>query len=196
MEDKDKTKEQLLEELANAHQRIDELVKREANYMQSGDEHEGIFNLTGYMICVASMDGYFLKINPTFKKVLGYSSTELLSKPFFDFIHPDDKGKTVAVIQENLNRGEEVIGFENRYRCKDGSYKWLGWTAHAVVEEGEMYAFAYDITERKQAEMKLRESERKYKDLQDASIDGHAWTDMEGHLIEVNDSYKKMMGYS
>jgi len=178
------------------HQRFDEIVKREANYKLAGDELEGIFNLTGYMICVASMDGYFLKINPTFNKVLGYSSVELLSKPFFDFIHPDDKGKTVAVIQEKLTQGDEIIGFENRYRCKDGSYKWLGWTALPIVEEGKMYAIAYNITERKKAEMALQESERKYKELQDASIDGHAWIDMEGHLIEVNDSYINMMGYS
>ena len=120
------------------------------------EEIESIFNLTGYMICVADMDGYFRRINSSFEQTLGYTAEELLGRPFFDFMHPEDKERTAAVIKERLSRGVQVIGFENRYRCKDGSYKWLSWTSQPVVEKGILYAIAYDITNRKRAEEALR----------------------------------------
>jgi PAS domain S-box-containing protein len=122
------------------------------------------------MICVANMDGYFKRINFSFEQTLGYSSKELLEKPFFEFIHPDDIEKTKAVIEEELSKGVQVIGFENRYRCKDGKYKWLSWTSRPIVEEGIMYAIAYDVTTRKEAEQatyKLnKELEAKNKELE------------------------------
>jgi PAS domain S-box-containing protein len=132
---------------------------------KSEEEIERIFNMTDYMICIASLNGYFKRINSSFEQTLGYSSEELLKKPFFDFIHPDDKEKTKAVVEEELSRGSKVIGFENRYRCKDGSYKWLSWTSHPVVDEGITYAIAYDVTERKKAQQKLLEYQRQLKSL-------------------------------
>jgi PAS domain S-box-containing protein len=124
---------------------------------KSEEEIERIFNITDYMICIANLNGYFIRINSSFEQILGYSSEELLKKPFFDFIHPDDREKTQSVVEVELSSGFKVIGFENRYRCKDGSYKWLSWTSCPVVDEGIMYAIAYDITERKKAEEKLIE---------------------------------------
>jgi PAS domain S-box-containing protein len=123
---------------------------------QAEEEIERIFNMTNYMVCVASLDGYFTRVNASFEHILGYSPEELLSKPFFDFIHPDDVAKTIAVVEEKLSSGVKVIAFENRYRCKDGSYKWLSWTSQPVPEENCTYAIAYDVTERKQAEDELK----------------------------------------
>jgi PAS domain S-box-containing protein len=132
---------------------------------KSEEEIERIFNMTDYMICIASLNGYFKRINSSFEQTLGYSSEELLKKPFFDFIHPEDKEKTKAVVEEELSCGSTVIGFENRYRCKDGSYKWLSWTSHPVVDEGITYAIAYDVTERKKAQQKLLEYQVQLKSL-------------------------------
>jgi len=115
------------------------------------EQVERIFNMTGYMVCVADLDGSFIRVNSSFEQILGYSCEELLKRPYLDLIHPDDKDKTIAVLKENLSRGMQVIGFENRYRCKDGSYKWLSWTSRPVVEEGVTYAIAHDITDRKTA---------------------------------------------
>jgi len=126
---------------------------------------ERIFNLSAYMVCIASLDGYFKKISPAFEETLGYNQQELLSRSFHDFIHPDDKERTLAVIREKLKRGEQVIGFENRYRCKDGSYKWFAWSARPVVEEGRMFAIAYDITERKQAEEEIKARQREIEEI-------------------------------
>ncbi|MHC4323459.1 MAG: PAS domain S-box protein, partial [Planctomycetota bacterium] len=151
------------------------------------EETERIFNTTNYMICVADMDGYFRRINDSFEQILGYSSEELLTKPFFDFIHPDDIDKTKAVIEERLSRGVKAIGFENRYRCKNGEYKWLSWTSQPVVEEGVMYAIAYDITARKQAEQAQqrlnKELEVKNKELE--SILYAASHDLKSPLVNI-----------
>lgn len=154
---------------------------------RSEQEIERIFNTTGYMICVANMEGYFKRVNFSFEQTLGYSSRELLKKPFFEFIHPDDIEKTKAVIAEKLSKGVQVIGFENRYRCKDGSYKWLSWTSRPIVEEGIMYAIAYDITARKKAEQatyKLnKELEAKNKELE--SILYAASHDLKSPLVNI-----------
>jgi PAS domain S-box-containing protein len=139
------------------------------------------------MICVANMEGYFKRINFSFEQTLGYSSKELLEKPFFEFIHPDDIEKTKAVIEEKLSKGAQVIGFENRYRCKDGKYKWLSWTSRPIVKEGIMYAIAYDITARKEAEQatyKLnKELEAKNKELE--SILYAASHDLKSPLVNI-----------
>ncbi|MHC4702452.1 MAG: PAS domain-containing protein, partial [Planctomycetota bacterium] len=100
---------------------------------RSEEEIERIFNMTGYLICVASINGYFTRINASFEQTLGYSSDELLSRPYLDFVHPDDKERTVAVAEERLAKGSPVIAFENRYKCKDGSYKWLSWAARPAA---------------------------------------------------------------
>ena len=120
-------------------------------HKRAEEEIERIFNMTGYMVCVADLEGSFIRVNSSFEQILGYSCEELLKRPYLDLIHPDDKDKTIAVLKEKLSSGIQVIGFENRYRCKDGSYKWLSWTSRPVVEEGVTYAIAHDITERKKA---------------------------------------------
>lgn len=103
------------------------------------------------LFCIASLEGYFLHINPAFKSVLGYELGELTSAPFLDFIHPDDREATLAEMGK-LSGGLTTLYFENRYRCKDGSYKWLGWTSMPLVPDGVTYAVARDITRKKAEE--------------------------------------------
>jgi diguanylate cyclase (GGDEF)-like protein/PAS domain S-box-containing protein len=92
-------------------------------------------------------------LNPAFETVLGYSRYELLDEPFLVFVHSDDREKTVNEVAR-LARGEPSIDFENRYRCKDGSYRWLSW--HASPERnGMIYAVARDVTERKATQERL-----------------------------------------
>ena len=103
------------------------------------------------MFCVAGFDGFFKNVNPSWQNTLGFTTDELLQKPYMEFIHPDDRQATVAKA-EGLENGEVTLAFENRYLCKDGSYKWLLWNAVSVPEQKVIYAVARDITERKRSE--------------------------------------------
>lgn len=118
------------------------------------DDLDRIFNLTAHMVCIASQEGYFLKISPAFTETLGFSEKELLAKPFAEFVHPDDRESTIDDMELH-ERGEPTIRFQNRYICKDGSYKWLEWTGRSFVNGGDIYATAYEITDRKIAEEEL-----------------------------------------
>ncbi len=114
------------------------------------------FSLSLDMLCIAGFDGYFKRLNPAWERTLGFSVHELLSKPWLDFIHPDDQQSTIAEAL-NLRGGLETLSFENRYLCKDGSYRVLLWSASPSLHEGLIYAAARDITYRKQAEEEIRE---------------------------------------
>lgn len=177
---------------------------------RSLEDLERIFNLSGYMVCVADMKGYFQKISPTFEDVLGYSSKELLSRPYIDFVHPSDRAKTVTLVEDQLSSGIDAIGFENRYRCKDGRYKWLHWSSHPVIEEGIIFAIAHDITDRKVVEEEIRAANRQLaaseqelresRHLLGATINNSPAViyvkDLEGRYLLVNKSYEKMLGRS
>jgi len=117
--------------------------------------YEHFFNLSEDMMCVAGLDGYFRLVNPAFIRTLGYSEKELLAKPFFEFVYPEDRESNISEIQ-SLRNGMNIVYCEHRYLCKGGSYKWLGWTSYAYVEKGLIYAVGRDITERKQNEEALR----------------------------------------
>jgi PAS domain S-box-containing protein len=122
------------------------------------------FVLSLDMLCIAQFNGYFKRLNPAWERTLGFSREELQSKPLFDFVHPDDRERTIA---QNLRvrSGEQALTFENRYVCKDGSYKWLLWTATADLDHQLIYSIARDITERRQAQS---ERERLLAQLQTA----------------------------
>jgi PAS domain S-box-containing protein len=121
-------------------------------------EHElqRIFDMSLNLICIADLGSVtFRKVNRAFTETLGFSEEELLSRPFTEFIHPDDLEPTARVVEEKLRAGARVINFENRYLCKDGSWRWLLWVSHPDLDEGLTYAVAHDITERKRAEQDL-----------------------------------------
>ena len=107
---------------------------------------ERFFELSIDMLCLSGPDGYFKKVNAAFSR-LGYTQEELLSKPFIEFVHPDDRSATQKEV-ENLLRGQPTVRFENRYRCKDGSYRWLSWTS-MPDPSGIRYVVGRDITEEK-----------------------------------------------
>nr|WP_323134656.1 PAS domain S-box protein [Aromatoleum toluclasticum] len=110
------------------------------------DERDRIFDLSLDLICIAGLDGYFKRVNPAFGRTLGWSDEELLSRSFLDFVHADDVEATLAVV-DAIAHGQTTIGFENRYRCKDGTWRWLEWKA-LPQPGGLMLATASDCTQR------------------------------------------------
>jgi PAS domain S-box-containing protein len=118
------------------------------------EELDRFFTVSLDILGIANTEGYFLRLNPAAERFLGYTREELMSKPFLDFVHPDDVDRTREAISI-LASQEKVSSFENRYRCKDGTYRWLQWST--VPAGNLLYAAARDITERKQAEEALRQ---------------------------------------
>ena len=130
------------------------------------EERDRVFNMSVDMMNVAGFDGYFKQVNPAWTKTLGWSAEELTSRPWLDFVHPDDREDTVGAGQR-LHEGIAVYSFENRYRSKDGSYRWLSWNSIAVEEKQVIYGVARDITdqkkmdeERERMETQLRQSQK------------------------------------
>jgi PAS domain S-box-containing protein len=121
----------------------------------ANEELDRFFTLSPDLFCVASFDGYLVRVNPAWHRVLGFTDAELCASPFMDFVHPDDRAATTEAMSA-LFTGEHVIDFENRYRAHDGSYKWLQWASAPFSSQGLIYAAARDITDRKAADETLR----------------------------------------
>src|SRR5688572_21191866 len=120
------------------------------------EELDRFFTLSLDMLCIAGFDGYFKRVNPAWRRVLGYEQRDLLDRPFLEFVHPDDRPATMAAAAKLAN-GEEIVYFENRYFHKDGTLRWLLWTSTPYLEQQVIYAAARDITERKAAEQVLED---------------------------------------
>jgi PAS domain S-box-containing protein len=117
----------------------------EASLRQKTDELDQFFNVTLDLLCIAQMDGYFLRLNPAWERILGYTREELMAKQFFEFVHPDDLERTLKAVSALVSE-QKLIHFENRYRTKDGTYRWLEWTS--APAGNLIYAAARDLTER------------------------------------------------
>jgi PAS domain S-box-containing protein len=99
----------------------------------TADELLHFFNQSPDLLCIAGFDGIFKRLNPAWSPLLGWTNEELQARPFLDFVHPEDRAATLAVMDQ-LDAGTTTLSFENRYRCKDGSWKWLRWTASPLLD--------------------------------------------------------------
>ena len=120
----------------------------------NNDDLAEFFELSLSLWCIAGTDGFFKHVNPAWETTLGYSTAELLERPYLDFVHPDDRAATAAEASA-LASGSATLTFENRYRAKDGSYRWLLWSAIARPEKDRIYSLATDVTERKLEQARL-----------------------------------------
>jgi PAS domain S-box-containing protein len=147
-----------------------------------------IFNLSQDLLCVASGDGYFRRVNPAWG-ALGWDEAELTARPFLDFVHPDDQAATTDAVERQLRAGQKIVSFENRYRCKDGSYRTLLWNSTPVTREGLMYGAARDINELKRADERTRA-------VMESAPDAMVVVAKRGRIVLVNVRTEAMFGYS
>ncbi|CAM3738025.1 PAS domain S-box protein [Corallococcus sp. ZKHCc1 1396] len=167
---------------------------------KEAEDRERFFQLSPDMFCIAGTDAYFKRVNAHFVQVLGWSETELYRLPFLDLVHPDDREATLQELLK-LSQGLPTLRFENRYRCKDGGYKWLAWAARPLPEKGLIYAAARDITEARAATQErerlleaLRESEARFRNMADHAPVMLWVTDVEGFTTYMNRGWYAFTG--
>ncbi|MBS4021130.1 MAG: PAS domain S-box protein [Dethiobacter sp.] len=119
------------------------------------EERNRLFNISIDMLGIADLNGYLKELNPAWEKTLGWKTEELLSKPYLELVHPEDREATINAVG-GLTAGKPVISFNNRYLCQDGSYKWFSWAVVPVVKDNLTYFSAKDITDLKKAEEALQ----------------------------------------
>ena len=142
------------------------------------EELDRFFALSLDLLCIAGFDGYFKRVNGSWERTLGYTETELLSRPYIEFIHPDDRDST-AVVAGRLSDGHDLMYFENRYLHKDGTVRWLLWTSKPFAQQQMIYASARDVTEQKAAEETMRSYAR------DLEVSQHALEEQTARLAQL-----------
>ncbi len=156
------------------------------------EELERYFDSSLDLLCISDVDGHFLRLNPQWEIALGYPIAELEGLCYTDFLHPEDLEKTEEVMVA-LRDQREVDSFENRFRAKDGSFRWIEWRSRA---EGKLiYAVARDITDRKAVESRLRESYARYDELAEQSRTVTWEIDTEGRYTHLSHVAESLFGY-
>jgi PAS domain S-box-containing protein len=184
----------LLEDLAATTAQVLQTAAAEQALREKTEELESYFNGSLDLLCIGDVDGHFRRLNPQWEETLGYSRVELEGRVLLDFVHPDDAEATRAALGVLASQGA-LLNFVNRYRRKDGSYRWLEWRSRP---SGRLiHAVARDITERKRVEQELCDSERLYRGVFDASGDAllicNATT---GQILDGNRAAAELYGYS
>ena len=145
------------------------------------EEIDRFFSINLDLLCIADTDGNFVKVNKSWSDVLGYGESDLEKKKFLSFVHPDDMEATLNALLD-LKANKPVLNFTNRYRSKNGSYRYIEWRAHPYGNL--IYSAARDITERIETENKLRETQKRLAAAQSFALVGSWEYDVnEGRLF-------------
>jgi PAS domain S-box-containing protein len=147
------------------------------------------------LLAVMGLDGYLKRVSPAWERTLGWSAEQLLSRPYLEFVHPEDRERSAAEAGK-LAAGKDTLRFENRYQAKDGSYRWLSWTCPAPrANEGLLYAVARDVTEQRWAIENLRQSEERYRALVDSAVDIVSTVSRDGIITSLNPAFESLTGW-
>ena len=175
-----------------AREAVAQIVARKEKILLKN--YEKLFLESIDMISVAGSDGYFRKINPAFHRTLGWSDQQILSSPFYSFIHPDDIEPTKEVVH-GLTKGKKVLNFTNRFRTVDGTYKCLQWIATPDTENDNLYAIGRDITQYTQIQDELSRVSDFHKKILNGTTYTIISTDTSGLVTTFNRGAEIMLGY-
>jgi PAS domain S-box-containing protein len=169
---------------------------------QDQEERNRFFDLSLDLLAVANFEGYFLRVNRAWEETLGFTAAELMAQPYLNLVHPDDRSATLASAQE-LSQGVMAVRFENRYRTKDGSYRWLSWSARPYDQQNLIYAVAHDITDRRRLKI-AAQADKQTIDRQLAEIEaiyrtapiGLCFINTELQFVRINEYLATIDGFS
>jgi len=154
------------------------------------------FDISPSIISKASLvTGHFIEVNAALTRILGFTTKEFMSKPLVEFIHPEDRQRTFDEIEQKL-KGNTTVYFENRYLCKDGSYKWMSWHSSAPDKNGIVTAIGSDIDDKKQNERDLKLSADRFERWKSSNFIGVLQSNAQGDIVDANDTILNMLGYS
>jgi PAS domain S-box-containing protein len=168
---------------------ITERVRAEEALRETTEELKTYFHFSLDLFCIADTDGYFHRLNREWEKVLGYRLEELEGRKYLDFVHPEDLQASQDVVAMLVEQ-KEVRNFTNRYRCRDGSYRWIEWRCYPSGKR--IFAAARDITER----MQTQESVKILAELLDMSPVCVIAHDLNGKLLYANEKTYVLHGWS
>ena len=168
-----------------------------------GELTGALWDLSFDMLAVISADGYFTFANSSWQKLLGYSVEELTSHPYLDFVHPEDEAETITQTKKLAKPSNTLVNFQNRYRTKDGDYRWLSWNCKTDEIGTQAYCVARDITQEMLIRQKLetlaheaQTSERHYKMLAQNATDVVWEQNTGGKITWVSPSIELVLGWT
>ncbi len=158
------------------------------------EELEKFFSANLDLLCIADLQGHFIKVNKSWETILGYTVEELENSIFLQYVHPDDIAATQAAMSK-LGQNEEVLNFINRYRCRDGTYRYIEWRSHPYADL--IYAAARDITTAVMDNQALKSSEEKYRLITENTSDVIWVMNMKTmNYVYISPSIKQLRGIS
>lgn len=162
---------------------------------QAESELQRFFTLIPDLLCIVSSDGRFRKVNPAWTRLLGYDEAELLAIPFLDLIHPDDRDSTMKKVARQM-AGESNLSFCNRYRCKDGNYKWLEWSAFGAADQSLLLASARDVSDSRRNQLSLRNALHFQETILNAAPYAIIAGKPDGIITHFSRGAERMLGYA
>jgi PAS domain S-box-containing protein len=156
------------------------------------------YELSQEMLCTANLDGYFVHLNDAWERTLGWTKEELMSRPFVEFVHPDDRSRTRGRREAFARGASATSNFVNRYRTKAGEWRWIEWSTRVERETGLIHAAARDVTERREQERARAEAEERFRRAFEDSAIGMAVIGSSGEwtfkLVDANDALCRILG--
>ncbi len=158
------------------------------------DDLATLFDVSPDLLCIVGLDGHFKRVNPAWTRTLGWTERELMTRAFIDLVHPDDAAATLDQLARLADRGLPA-SFESRCRCRDGSCRWLSWTAAPADPRGLAIVSARDVTEKKALDLALRETTMLQRAILDSANYAVISTAVDGTIRVFNRAAERLLGY-